>query len=335
MKRKAFLLGGLILLMNIRSQNPMPYWGNGGMWVTYIFASSSPTDLVNGYYISIMKDTMVNNTPYLTYYCKNAPYNDDDFCPFYNKLFRVGNNNKVYVDSILVGPSTYTNLLIYDFTPNSKGDSTDYIQLMMNFPGGPTIKKLKVDSIWYESNGNRNLKFVYLTYDYYTPTLWIEGIGSVFGFRNYLFEVLSPAYIYYYGACYSYNDTIYYLNIPPYQRSTTISSWLWPWIGTLVRIPGRCDTISYFKGKWLNMPEYGGKNMIDVHPVPTWNDIFVSSYVIIERIKICSIHGVLMNQWEINASSKDLSISDLPAGFYIMEIYLKNGSVVKKKIIKQ
>lgn len=332
----------LITALHLHAQqvntNVMQYWGTGAMWITEAYFCGSPPAVPSySYFLQYMKDTIINNTTY---------HELVDFFSIPNTCFL-----KSY--SVTPGPpialkDTFNYVItqkgdtIFDFNPNQKGDSTCFIPDC--YFGGVYIpnKKYKIDSVWYENNGNKNLKFLLLKISetpYTSYAIWISGIGSAdggfapFGYH----EMLSVCS--YCSKCFSYNDTIYYLNIPPYTRQfpykypigNTFNT-----IGTLVKIRGRCDTLSAFKGKIAGVDILKTENdFVKVYPQPLIDELYIElPFQNYTSIRLYDIKGSVIKEFQSIGEKMILPANDIPSGFYFIEIKLNNELIIRKKIIK-
>lgn len=97
--------------------------------------------------------------------------------------------------------------LLYDFSKNV-GEYVEVIGLGLNYPN-PI--RLKVDSVLIKNVNGLDRKILKFNANgsYHTDEVWIEGIGSSFGF---LTPFVSVSDNYFQLKCCAKNDTLYYLN---------------------------------------------------------------------------------------------------------------------------
>jgi hypothetical protein len=72
------------------------------------------------------------------------------------------------------------------------------------------------------------------------------------------------------------------------------------------------------------------KQSLTIYPNPTSGDIFINNIIQFNEVKVYSTNGVLLMQ----SNSKNLNISSLSDGIYILEIASVNKSI-QRKIIKK
>jgi len=80
--------------------------------------------------------------------------------------------------------------------------------------------------------------------------------------------------------------------------------------------------------------EYG----LTIYPNPANNEIFVSidnSKISIVRVELYDIFGKLLLLQNFNKTNGLIQISNFSDGFYVMKVYLSNGEVENKKVVKQ
>ncbi|MEW6772501.1 MAG: T9SS type A sorting domain-containing protein [Bacteroidota bacterium] len=314
--------------------NVMQYWGTGAMWITEAyFWVSPPTVSSYSYFLQYMKDTIINNTTY---------HELVDFFSIPNTCFWTSYSltETIALKDTFNYVITQKGDTIFDFNPNQKGDSTCFIPDCY-FGNVQPNKKYKIDSVWYENNGNKNLKFLLVEVagaPYNLYAIWISGIGSAdggfapFGYHN-MWSVYS-----YCSKCFSYNDTIYYLNIPPYTRifPYPICGYNNSTLGTLVKIRGRCDTLSAFKGKIAGVDILKSENdFVKVYPQPLIDELYIElPFQNNTSIRLYDIKGSVIKEFQSIGEKMILPANDIPSGFYFIEIKLNNELIIRRKIIK-
>ncbi|SEH42397.1 T9SS type A sorting domain-containing protein [Chryseobacterium culicis] len=73
------------------------------------------------------------------------------------------------------------------------------------------------------------------------------------------------------------------------------------------------------------------KAVVGVYPNPTKEILMVKSDAAIEKVNVTNAVGQRMN---VQFSDNQINMTELPSGLYIVELKLKNGQIVSKKIIK-
>ena len=68
-----------------------------------------------------------------------------------------------------------------------------------------------------------------------------------------------------------------------------------------------------------------------MYPNPTKGILMVKSDAAIEKVNVTNAVGQRMN---VQFSDNQINMTELPSGLYIVELKLKNGQIVSKKIIK-
>ncbi|MEW6772502.1 MAG: T9SS type A sorting domain-containing protein [Bacteroidota bacterium] len=334
----------LIITLHLKAQQHsnktvMHYWGDSAMWIIEEFVTASPP-AINGiyYHMQYIQDTVVNNKIYHRLkdaYLGNNLYGMSCYMSLLQPLLRR--------DSLFFVINENGNIY-FDFSPTQKNDSTAYIYHCLYY--APSPSKYKADSIWYENNGTYNLKFIrvmHSPYPFIKYGLWIEGIGSAdggfmpFGYHDGLVNN------WYCGRCFSYNDTIYYLNLPPYSRPLE-NVWntqgggyqICGSIGTLVKIRGRCDTLSAFKGKILGIDVLKTENdFVKVYPQPLIDELYIElPFQNNTSIRLYDIKGSVIKEFQSIGEKMILPTNDMPSGFYFIEIKLNNELIIRKKVIK-
>ena len=85
-------------------------------------------------------------------------------------------------------------------------------------------------------------------------------------------------------------------------------------------------------------PETTGDYGLTIHPNPAKTEITVSignSKVSIERVELYDIFGKMLLQQNFNKSQGVVSINSYSDGIYVMKVYLSNGKVENRKVVKQ
>ena len=76
-------------------------------------------------------------------------------------------------------------------------------------------------------------------------------------------------------------------------------------------------------------------NIISFYPNPVNNELVVSNDLLIDKIEMYNLIGEQINSSQnINNKKYALNVSELRSGIYFAKVYLKNGTIVSQKIIK-
>ncbi|MBK6731810.1 MAG: T9SS type A sorting domain-containing protein [Bacteroidetes bacterium] len=81
--------------------------------------------------------------------------------------------------------------------------------------------------------------------------------------------------------------------------------------------------------------ETTSKNIISIFPNPATDQINFECNEIIKTAEIISYDGRIVNTFRINNSINQLSIKDIPQGFYILKMELNNGNHLVAGFVKQ
>jgi hypothetical protein len=73
----------------------------------------------------------------------------------------------------------------------------------------------------------------------------------------------------------------------------------------------------------------------EIYPNPVNNRLNIQSSGIIQQVRIFTLQGKLVKQYQLAGEKEQLVISDLNKGIYLLEITLINGGKEMKKFIKQ
>jgi len=288
----------------IKSQDYIPLPDSNAVWI--VANTSSAGDFYYEYSIgSTPNDTIINSIKYTKIYITDAlDYN------FYAGAFRSDSGGKAFFVPPYVG---YTDEhLWYDFNL-VEGDTIRNVALNDMQPGLVGEYDFKVDSTQILSVGPYGLKCLYLTpvppyppFYTFNSLVWVEGIGSLNGgIYNMYMCGLSASSL----RCIAKNDTIYYytdfIDCEIFEEDEFIYN------------PGECKVpvgvidkdallfnetriFSNTKGGILISNLLSGRNSIHVY-----NQIGSNVYT---------------KSLMINNSNRELQITDLVTGFYIVII---------------
>lgn len=175
----------------------------------------------------------------------------------------------------------------------------------------------------------------------------VENIGSCNG-GPHILQNFSEFFMSGSGCvkCLSYNDTIFYLNIPPYSTKDLILSYLLlhrnheyyhcDSVGQYVKVPGRCDTI---KGFLMNVPSYPlTQNQLQIYPTLGSDKIYIENLLVghLYEIEIKDFIGRIIKKIEIIPRDNKylFNIESLNNGMYFIEIFENKEKKHVQKIIK-
>ena len=82
--------------------------------------------------------------------------------------------------------------------------------------------------------------------------------------------------------------------------------------------------------------DYGYK--VEIYPNPTKSEVAVSvnsSTVTINKVEIYNLLGVAVKQQTVGKSTGTVSTDSMPDGIYVVKVYLSNGEVVVRRLVKQ
>jgi hypothetical protein len=280
-------------------QSYVPFLDESKIWSILNWSNSKHPNYLNYYserFIDAKEDTIVNNTLLRRFNVSDYFYSEDTV------------NRIVYRHDLVQGDTH----ILYDF--NLKiGDTVDWImpyhyQLWDTSGTSYTSMKstlFKVSDTLREIYGGRSRKVIMLqylvqpTWHDCAPLYWIEGVGcglSPLGWEN--------------GDC--YNDG----TIVECQRDSSNYSPIYGDKCTPVGIPP------------LVTPE-----IITISPNPSSGVFIVTSEQEITNMRVLSNTGELILDQAIYNRSFNIDIHQVPAGLYVLEVWIGNN-ILRKKILK-
>lgn len=85
-----------------------------------------------------------------------------------------------------------------------------------------------------------------------------------------------------------------------------------------------------------SIPEYKSNTNVNVYPNPfIGNEILVESEIEITQIKILSLNGSLISEGFYDDKKVIQQVPNLNAGFYLVQIYFKNGMIGTQKLVRE
>jgi len=330
------------------------YFGNNAMWVKLVtmsdVSSASPPASSTGYEYRLYKylgDSIINNNTYKVI---------SEVYPLLKTFLLRDSAGIVFLREY---SGTYK---IIDYTPNSKNDTVTLnacaYETCQNYIG---VKKLVIDSIWYDTSTGISYKILYAR-DIspvvgHHHTIFIERIGTEKFINNDCCGNCVGATVGECLRCFSSNDTIYYLNtigngvhLPGYEPPLTLgdcgcaikipsnvnnipsSS-----MGRLVRIPGRCDTIKEF-GFTTGIKEQTRSFILDVYPTIVTDHFWITRDMVYREKwewELLNPIGEIIKEGNIESNKQTIDIQELHSGIYILVIKNNDKCIIdKRKIIK-
>lgn len=342
MKTKTFILLSICLLSVSKfamAQATGMYWGIGATWVELV-------TWPNGHYYNIYKhinDTIVNGKVYHKIRLVSDPN-------ISNRLLLRDSAGVLF--SLGYYGASCTEMKITDFNSNS-GDT---ITLTPVFEGlsvstactSSGTSKMRIDSVWYDNSTGTPYRLLKVR-ELYSSILsvFVERIGTEKFLGNSCDQLMSPG-----GfclKCFSSNDTIYYLNMPGYKVTLppgpyyTMCNGCYndpdgvATMGKLVKIPGRCDTISQFV---LNVDRYLSNKTQEYQIFPTLveDKCYIKSHNKNFNLEIqwivYDVLGREIKKGNIFNEISEIDLSIFDKGAYIIMIKNKDDILFSHKIIK-
>jgi hypothetical protein len=229
-----------------------------------------------------------------------------NFIEDYNNIFLNSDNDKVYYYS----KSLSKFCLLYDFA-KLPGD-TLYVQVNKFLSTNQDSVGFVIDSIGFTDIGIYHLRTQYLT-PIYSLNNFIGHFGKIIeyiGHTSFLFPIdYDMCDASYTGGLLCYNDSLIYYHNPSVSSSF-------------------CSTIG--------VEEINSLNRLTVFPNPTMDFInIVSDFPGDMLIGIYNQLGALLQTFTINKNSKQIDISDLPDGLYLLNIKSGDYGQFVRRIIKE
>jgi len=233
-------------------------------------------------------DTIINGIAYKKIYRDTSPvfnWNTD----IYTCAIRES-NRKVYY----IAKDELKENLLYDFSKNA-GEYVEVIGLGLNYPN-PI--RLKVDSVSIKNiNGvNRKIMKFNANGSYHTDEIWIEGIGSSFGF---LTPFVSVSDNYFQLKCCSKNDTLYYLNSQ---------------IGNFLCSPSEPQN----QCEYTVIAHSNEQEWMDLSILPNPANDFLNIKTNIDGLTYTIYNSIGQKILFSNLQDDKISTTDLPSGIYII-----------------
>jgi len=355
MKKMALQILLFIPLIVFTQNYPSIFRGQGTTWVVkyrVVAHSSDPypigTDIttITYYLTKQMGDTIVDGTLYHKIGRRRIEDNFFSICLMYQdtlgKIYYYENGN---------------NKLNFDLDYNNHYVQGDTIWVRYTFwpeLGCPIYETYNnyyphvIDTIIYRNGYKWIYAFPALNWMWmYGGITLVENIGSSNGGPHIL---QNPSEFPNSGSgcvkCLSYNDTIFYLNIPPYSTKDIVPSYLLMHhhhiyyhcdsIGQYVKIPGRCDTIKEFL---VNVPfNKLTQNQLQIYPTLGSDNIYIENLLTgyLYEIEIKDFMGRTLKKIEIIPRDNKylFNIEALNSGMYFIEIFENKEKKYIQKIIK-
>ena len=286
----------LFLTTSIYSQkyNELVKTGNKWNYLTNNLAACW-CEVVRTYSLSITTDTLIGNVIYKKVMC-------EEIGEYQRKtVYGAALREDIVGKKVFIKYPSSPEKILYDF--NYKVGDTVSIKIAID--STKTINRVKSIET-YSMNGYSGNKFLLcdtienIGYKYESDTeIWYEGIGS--------------------------NKMLFYL--PQLLDNTTLLCF---WSQ---------ENIIYHDSNWIEceyaytksgLEENSLKSRINIYPNPTSNSFTIDTDLDIENIKIFSILGNLL----LETNKKNVDISKLSKGSYILKVILSSGETQELKLIK-
>ena len=250
----------------------------------------------------------------------------------YSYQYDANNNNTLYLyqtwDDI---NSMWVNQYRYQYTFDSNNNMTTLVRQYWDNTNSTWVNNYK-DEYTYDSNNNETL---YIEYDWdNTNTVWNPSYKKEYTYDSNNKQTLYQSYNYNqsnstwvnesketstYDANSNLTEDIYY------EWNTTNSSW-----------DNSSKTVYYYSGHQVTKIDLTQDVIVDVFPNPTSGQIKVKNDNPIEKIQLYSQDGkLLVDKNHIGTFEKQIDISRLNQGIYILKVTDINGTVTSRKIMKQ
>lgn len=93
------------------------------------------------------------------------------------------------------------------------------------------------------------------------------------------------------------------------------------------------DANSKFSYSHIQLVKLNNDNIISIHPNPTSDILHITNYQLVAQVQLQDVSGRVVKQFSV--AKKEIPMSDIPHGVYVLKLVLTNGEIVAQKIIKQ